>query len=161
MATHRGNVAYDFELFEKKPPKAQPSLNLIKNQKYKSRDRMAAFKAVSAIAVVVSVICMMLYGRAELTELTKQVGDYNDSYQELSSEYTRLSAELEGKVSLRNVEETAKNELGLSKVQSYQVEYVNMDEGDGFEGAGDVQEPTLGQKFSLYIQSFLEYIKIR
>ena len=33
MATHRGNVAYDFELFEKKPPKAQPSLNLIKNQK--------------------------------------------------------------------------------------------------------------------------------
>lgn len=161
MAYRQSNAAYDFELFEKKPLKSQPTLNVVKNQKYKKRDRMMVLRVVSSVAVVVAVICVMLYSRAELTALSYQIGQYEDTYQDLTNDYTRLSAEIESKISLRSVEESAKS-LGLSKVETYQVKYLNLEGEDSvvIPMGGDEPE-TLSEKLSLYIQSFLEYIKIR
>lgn len=161
MAYREANTAYDFSIFETKPQKSQPVLNVIKNPKYQKRDRLAVLRIISSVILVVTVICIMLYSRAELTVLTNEVGKYKDSYAELLSENTRLNAEMEGKVSLRGIEESAQ-ELGLAKMQVYQVKYVDMEESDGYvTRVGAQEEPTLADKVSLYIQSFLEYIKVR
>lgn len=158
MASTQSNLAYDLSLFEQKPKKAQPALNVVK-EKYHKRDRMLVVRVVSGVLVVVTVICLQLYSRAQLTELSDRIGTYNTEYQNLLSEQTRLNAEIEGKVSLRSVEESAKA-MGLDKMQAYQVEYVVVEEDE--EGvipmaASDAQ-PSFFQKLSLYIQSFLEYI---
>ena len=56
-------------------------------------------------AIGVAVVVMMLYYRAVLTELTLQISSERTKLNEEISEGTRLAAELESKVSLRNVEE--------------------------------------------------------
>lgn len=156
MPRGESSAAYDFELFENKEPRAHPTLSLVGNQKYEKRDRMASVRIVSCVALVVAIVCVMLYGRAQLTELSHKIGQFNDEYQQLQSEYTRISAEMEGKVSLRGVEERAQ-EMGLSKVQSYQVEYVNIDAGESFEESASVpSKPSIMDKLSLYIGSFFE-----
>lgn len=159
MAFHSSGEAYDFDLFREKTSKPQPALELIENSKYKKRDRMTSLRIVSTAAVVVAVICVMLYSRAQLTELSSDLGKMNNEHQLLQSEYTRLCAEMEGKVSLRGVEERAK-ELGLSKVQSYQVEYISIEKSENFATSGvKPQELSLLDKLSLSMGSFLEYIK--
>ncbi|MCI8622468.1 MAG: hypothetical protein HFG26_02250 [Provencibacterium sp.] len=159
VASRQSNLAYDLSLFEAKPKKAQPVMNVVKEPKYKKRDRMIAVRIVSTVAVVVTITCVMLYSRAQLTELTDRVGTYQTEYQNLMSERTRLNAEIEGKVSLRSVEENAKL-MGLDKMQAYQVEYVVVDEEeDGVVPVASEQRPSVAQKLSLYIQSFLEYIR--
>lgn len=161
MASRQTNLAYDLSLFETKPKKAQPILNVVKEPKYQRRDRMMAVRVVSTVAVIVAIICVMLYSRAQLTELTDRIGTYNTEYQNLVSERTRLNAEIEGKVSLRSVEESAKL-MGLDKMQAYQVEYVVVDEDEeGVVPVASEQQPSFAQKLNLYIQSFLEYIHLR
>lgn len=152
--------AYDFELFEKKKRQARPTLSVVSNPKYQARNRLSVVRLLSCAAVVVTVICVMLYSRAQLTELTAQISDQKENYQALLSENTRLRAELESKVSLRGVEDRAK-ELGMAKMQAYQVEYVNMDQVDEITLSGTGGEPTAAEKLELYIQSFLEYIRIK
>lgn len=158
MASIQSNLAYDLSLFEQKPKKARPALNVVK-EKYHKRDRMLVVRVVSGVLVVVTVICLQLYSRAQLTELSDRIGTYNTEYQNLLSEQTRLNAEIEGKVSLRSVEESAKA-MGLDKMQAYQVEYVVVEEDEEGVVPMTVSEtqPSFFQKLSLYIQSFLEYI---
>ena len=161
MAARQSNLAYDLSLFEQKPKKAQPALNLVRDHKYHKRDRMVAVRVVSSVLVVVAVICLQLYSRARLTELSDRIGTYNTEYQNLLSEQTRLNAEIEGKVSLRSVEESAKA-MGLDKMQAYQVEYVVVEEDEeGVVPMAAEAQPSFFQKLSLYIQSFLEYIHLQ
>jgi hypothetical protein len=46
----------------------------------------------------------------------------------LSGEYTRLQTELEGKISLKNIEEYATANLGMMKIDTAQVRYLNLEE---------------------------------
>lgn len=147
-------------MFEQKPKKTQPALNVVASPKYKKRDRMTVLRIVSGVAVVVTVTCVMLYSRAELTALSYRVGQQKEAYQLLVSENTRLKAELESKVSLRSIEESAQ-ELGLAKIQPYQVEYIYMDQEDEIELTGVSEASSLTEKLNRYVQSFLEYIRIR
>lgn len=157
MQYYQSTSAYDFDYFSQKED-STPDLSLIRGDKYNRRDRMTIVRLISSVLVVIAVICVMLYSRAQLTELTNQIGKFDKEYNELRSQYTRISAEIEGKVSLRGVEESAK-ELGLDKVQSYQVEYVNIETQESFAGEGaPAPEPSIGDQISLYIGSFLEYI---
>lgn len=160
MSSGSTNAAYDFELFEEKKAQTRPVLSVVSNPKYKKRDQMSIVRMISSVLVVVAVICVMLYSRSQLTELTAQISDQKTNYQALVSENTRLRAELESKVSLRGVEDRAK-ELGMAKMQAYQVEYVNMEQSDEITLSGVEQEPSAAEKLELYIRSFLEYIRIR
>ncbi len=75
-------------------------------------------------------LAVMLYNNAILTELTEEYNAQSTRYEELKSEGVRLQSELEGKMSLRNVEDYASANMGLSKTEAYQIEYVQLNKGD-------------------------------
>lgn len=160
LARMQSNAAYDFELFEDKPEKSRPVLNVVANTKYKKRDRMTVVRVISSAVVIVAVICMMLLSYVRLTELANEITTNKKAYQLLVSENTRLKAEMESKVSLRGVEESAQ-QLGMVKMQSYQVEYIDMQTDEEVNLSGGAAEMPVTEKLSLYIQSFLEYISVK
>ena len=71
--------------------------------------------------------------RAVLTELNQQIAAQTNALADAQSENTRLSAQLDAKVSLRNVEEYATQALGMVSIDKSQITYVDLSEGDKIE----------------------------
>ena len=92
-----------------------------------------AFKTAAALALVAAFVVTMLYSRAVLTELNQQIAAQTNALADAQSENTRLSAQLDAKVSLRNVEEYATQALGMVSIDKSQITYVDLSEGDKIE----------------------------
>ena len=60
----------------------------------------------------------------------KRVGSHVGTDHGSHNEDVRLNMELEAMVSLKNIEEYATEELGLTKLENSQVSYVTLDEGE-------------------------------
>ncbi len=165
MQTHfvRGSAAYDFEKFETKQ-RAQvrkPRLTVARpNHRAKVRAKVGAtLKLLATVAVLAGVVISMLYSRALLTELNAQISKQNALLDEYKSESTRLSAELESKVSLRNVEDYATQTLGMYAMDKSQVSYVNLCDGDKIELTSQSPKQTLLDRIRLSINHVQAYIQ--
>jgi len=127
------NLAYDLSLFEpreKEPFKRQTKVKIVPNPKSKHISKFSVFKwVVIAIVVVLTVLSVMLCN-VKLTELNDQVTVKKSAYNSAKSEGTRLDMQLESRMSLKNVEDYAITKLGLQKVQSYQIVYINLANSD-------------------------------
>lgn len=158
-----GSAAYDFEKFETKQ-RAQvrkPRLTVARpNHKVKVRAKIGAtLKLLATVAVLAGVVISMLYSRALLTELNAQISKQNALLDEYKSESTRLSAELESKVSLRNVEDYATQTLGMYAMDKGQVSYVNLCDGDKIELTSQSPKQTLLDRIRLSINNVQAYIQ--
>ena len=91
------------------------------------------YVATAALALVAAFVVTMLYSRAVLTELNQQIAAQTNALADAQSENTRLSAQLDAKVSLRNVEEYATQALGMVSIDKSQITYVDLSEGDKIE----------------------------
>lgn len=116
-------------------------------------------KVAAVIAIGVTVVVMMLYYRAVLTELTLQISSERTKLNEEISEGTRLAAELESKVSLRNVEEYATQKLGMAPLDKSQITYINLNEGDRVELTSESPRQTIADRIQLAISNVQEYLK--
>ncbi|MCI9159559.1 MAG: hypothetical protein HFG23_00840 [Anaerotruncus sp.] len=126
----------------------------------RARRRLAtAMKVAAVIAIGVAVVVMMLYYRAVLTELTLQISSERTKLNEEISEGTRLAAELESKVSLRNVEEYATQKLGMAPLDKSQITYINLNEGDRVELTSESPRQTIADRIQLAISNVQEYLK--
>ena len=119
----------------------------------------SAMKVAAVIAIGVAVVVMMLYYRAVLTELTLQISSERTKLNEEISEGTRLAAELESKVSLRNVEEYATQKLGMAPLDKSQITYINLNEGDRVELTSESPRQTIADRIQLAISNVQEYLK--
>ncbi|MCI9235277.1 MAG: hypothetical protein HFG24_04775 [Anaerotruncus sp.] len=130
------------------------------NRSVRARRRLAtAMKVAAVIAIGVAVVVMMLYYRAVLTELTLQISSERTKLNEEISEGTRLAAELESKVSLRNVEEYATQKLGMAPLDKSQITYINLNEGDRVELTSESPRQTIADRIQLAISNVQEYLK--
>ncbi len=135
MPANRGTEAYDLSLFEPKPAKI---VQLKKNKKaLKQQQRKNAIQSflntaatLCVAALVVTVLGLIIGSRAQLATLNKAINDRETRLVELQSEKTRLTDELARKTSTQNVEEYAKNVLGMQKVDSNQIEYIYTENTD-------------------------------
>jgi cell division protein FtsB len=156
------SAAYDLKRFETKPRVRvrKPAL-VVKRPSEQARAKakvMYAVKVVAALSLVALVVVTMLYSRAVLTELDLQISQANANLTEMKSEQTRLAAELESKVSLRNVEEYASQKLGMSTMDKQQITYVDLSEGDKIELTQQSPKKTLLDQIRLAIAKVKEYI---
>lgn len=169
----RTNNAYDLGLFEsgaaprrdprrdrKEPPKpklvrrpAPTAEQMRAHQKAAFRQTMKIF---SVSALVMLLFAARLYGNARLDELNHEYADLQEQLNIASSENTRLSMELQSRVSLDRVEEYATNVLGMVKQGSYQIEYVDLAGEDGVVIAGGEEAADSSDNSS---QSIIEKIK--
>ena len=79
----------------------------------------------------------------------------------LESESTRLSAQLTTAGSSQVLEEYATTKLGLSKMESNQITYVNMHEQDRSQITDKGQEKTGAEMISGTAGEIMEYLKLK
>jgi hypothetical protein len=153
----RENLAYDLSLFEPKekvPFKRQTKVKIVPNPKTKHISILTMFKWSVLTAVVVLSIVSILLSNVKLITLTNQVNTAQTAYSNAKSAETMLNLQLESRMSLGNVQNYAVTKLGLQKVQSYQIVYINLASSDKV-----VVNTHNSNEFLDFFNNILEYFK--
>jgi len=131
----KANLAYDFEKLEQHyaapgslKVKQPPELRVVENRNAGSNTVM--LRGAAIFVVVLCIVCAILYNNMILTELTTQIENTESQFELLKNENRLMQVELEGKTSLRTVQKVAEDQLGMAKVESYQVQYIDLGAGD-------------------------------
>jgi len=134
MSYQKSNAAYDLSNF-------MPEDNQEEDVKKKAASKKRSVKKQNVSpAVVVKWVFVSLFIMLSLASImvgNVRINQYNDEIaQEQKNLNTQqslqvsLNAKLEARMSIQKVEDYAVNQLGLVKVQPYQIEYVNITDKD-------------------------------
>lgn len=93
------------------------------------------FSPVTALLALVCVVlaCFALHNMISLNELTLDISSTKNDLEQLQSDNSVLAIQIERKNSLENIEEIATEQLGMVKLESYQIHSVNLVEDDSIE----------------------------
>ena len=155
-------VAYNLENFAAKTAEQHDtelktrSLRIIKNRRKTKVIAPVKVILASAMAIVISIV--MIYSQVVLTELTSEVSFYENQLTELDTEYVRLQGELEATTSIKTLEEAAETKLGLAKIDSSQVEYVNLTGDDAISVARTGGQYLIKQYWDNFVEFIAEYL---
>lgn len=155
--------AYDFSLFEphydntaparapKREPRKAPNIvelpqqELEKNAKPK-RHPLRAVMAVLSFSAFMVIAVAMVYSQEQLAVLTEQINAANQELAESQSLEVQLNMRAAQKMNGSEVEKYAAEELGMSKVSSRQISYVNVAQQDKGQVMQNVQGGSLLDK---------------
>ncbi len=110
---------------------------------------------IMSIAVVVSLIIGVIYTNAEITQTANSIEKVKNSITEIESEKAYLEFTLESKMTLKEVEDYAVGVLGMVKMDSSQLEYVEIENENKIEKSYD----NLTNKIEETVQPLLSYFK--
>ena len=145
MALSYNEEAYDISLFEtedvsfeemeekQKQKQTQQEEVRIAQQKQAIKSRVIRILAMSAVVIVM--IVQVIVGQVELTELNQKISNESEKLEEKKSLYIQSKMKVEARYSSDIVEKSAQSELGMSRADSYQKEYISLEEGDKVETA--------------------------
>ena len=144
----RQNVAYDLSMYEtllehkaEKKEEKQPA----KVIKIKNRHTFKTVINVLSIAIIVSLIIAVIYTNASITQTTNQIAKTQKAITEIESEKAYLEFTLESRMSLDEIETYAVNVLGMVKMDSSQVEYVEIESENKTEFSGEKLADKIGE----------------
>lgn len=133
METGR-TAAYDLSLFEPRkktePEGKRAKLRIVKKRGAARVSPKEIVEAVLVGSVILTMLVCMMLNNVKLVEFGNDTTKLATALTNAKSEYVTLNMQLESRMSLKNVQTNAIATLGMQKVQSYQIEYVNMSEGD-------------------------------
>ena len=118
----QSNLAYDLERFEQRTPvpAQKPAISV-------RRERSVHPVKIMLVAVLALLMgCSLLYSRVVITELNEEINAAVTRLDVLHAEQVRMQTELDGKMSLAAIEETAIGEYGMVKPDGSQVSYVQV-----------------------------------
>ncbi|MDO4567248.1 MAG: hypothetical protein Q4B42_07945 [Oscillospiraceae bacterium] len=121
----------------------------------KENRRFRAKFTFLSIALVV-LMAGTVYSNLVLSETKADINRANSELTELESRNAYLSYELESMVSLKNAEEYAVNTLGLVKLDSSRIEYVNLQDENVIEGGQDSR--SFAQAVKEYFDSCIDWL---
>lgn len=127
------NTAYDLSLFEKKKKEQIVKLEPQKAPRPKPQRRIGALRVMALAVLIVGVLSLALFSRAQLTELSTAIAAAEKESTAAQSEAQRLQLQMDAGVTLKKVEEVATAKLGLVKQGEYQVNYVTLTSGNTVE----------------------------
>lgn len=132
MAQNSTSLAYDLQRFEQYAEAPQNVRDTITVKREKS---VHPAKIVAAALLVLVMAFTLLYSQVILTELNSQINNAETRLNTLQAECVRMQTELEGKMSLKEIEEKAISEYGMVKPDGSQVSYVKMEAESRVESA--------------------------
>lgn len=102
------------------------------------KSKKAKKKYFTPLTVCLTAVCMLLAafvlnGYISLNELTLKNASSKRTIEELQSDNSLLSIEIERKNSLASIEQIATEQLGMVKLESYRIHTVNLAGGDSVE----------------------------
>ncbi len=143
----------------------KPQMQLVKKKKKtvaEARREMHAgarqsAKILAIALCLLSMFAMLLYGRLRVDELTRDVNSVSAKLTDAQAENVQLNMQLDSMYSLEKVENYAKNDLGMTKVEGYQIEYIDLSGADTVTVSGS-KTLSAGKETSL-TEKLLEYLK--
>ncbi len=139
--------------YEKMPEKqVAPSIAM----KITPPRRGSAVKLFFIALFALFVLFLFIYGRVSTDKIDHQISEQTQLLEIARSENIRLKSELEGKMTLKNVEEYAEQVLGLQKLDNSQIKYVETQTDDIVEIPEE--NKNLFTKIIDKFNGFMEYI---
>lgn len=151
------NLAYDYSKYDNSELLAAEFEEDKPKPLTKGRRTISIFKAFAIAAAAFVIFGSMIYGRVQLTSLYSQQTELEEELTRLQNENVSLESELAQKTGLTKVEDYAENQLGLSKLDRSQIEYVEVPKPKRAEATAPKDDNvfvTLKRKFN----ELLEYI---
>lgn len=144
---------------EEKPDDEQGSAD--KRQKINHSQNGARRGSLISI-ILISVIAAaflggVVYAFDRRNTVYNQVAALNDELELVEAENVRLQSELESRMSAKNVEEYAENELGMRKIDSSQIKYIRIQTDDVVDIPQ--QDDGLISKIKGFFDSCVEYFR--
>ena len=153
------NHAYDFSMFEPQEESYKPKLQVTVTPRPRSVKLVTA-KALTFIAIFVSVITLMIYNQVVLAEMTAEINSVSRELSVAQNQEKVLRAQVESTTSLENIEERVTGELGLSEADDYQIKYVSLSQGDQIQIKSQAPQ-SFWETLCGKVNGFLEYIGVR
>ena len=97
-----------------------------KNEMKMKRKKRNIFSIALFIICFALLITVNLYNDVSANELTREISKTKKNIEQIESEMIKVNVQLDTKTNLVNVEQRAINELGLLKIEKYQIEYINL-----------------------------------
>ena len=107
---------------------------------------------VAALALMMGF--SLLYSRVVITELNEQINSAATRLDVLHAEQVRMQTELDGKMSLKAIEETAIGEYGMVKPDGSQVSYIQVTKESKLEAKA--KEEGFFEKIANFVQGLFE-----
>lgn len=136
----RGNAA------PARKPRVEAPLKVVPPQKAepqkKRETRSAATNSLLILvfaAAIMALLCLQINAGAKNYEISRKIAVVESEIEAAKSENVRLNAQLNSFTSIGNVDDYATRVLGMSKIESYQVEYIDLAQDDGviyYSGGG-------------------------
>ena len=153
----RQNVAYDLSMYEAllEPKPQKETKQQSKTVKIKNKYAFKNFVNILSIAVIVSLVVGVIYTNAAITQTTNKIAQTQNAITELESEKAYLEFTLESRMSLDEIESYAINVLGMVKMDSSQVEYIEIES----ENKTEFGEDNLADKIEQAVEPVLSYFE--
>ena len=153
----RQNVAYDLSMYEAllEPKPQKETKQQVKTVKIKNKYAFKNFVDILSIAVIVSLVVGVIYTNAAITQTTNKIAQTQNAITELESEKAYLEFTLESRMSLDEIESYAVNVLGMVKMDSSQVEYIEIES----ENKTEFSDGTLASRIEEAVEPVLSYFE--
>lgn len=152
------NNAYDFSLFEKREERPRLRVAEGRTRKQKIAAGFGRAKAMAFAALFLALVVSLLYSQLQSTELSAQLRNEQDRLEDLQSEFTYLTNEIEMRTNLSAVQDYAANVLKMIKMDRSQITYVTSAQENSVERfSGGLRR--LSENLSHTMASFVEYLE--
>lgn len=133
----RNNLAYDHSYETEYPsyqPKTQSNIRIktSKSEETASRKRANTAGFVKLLLLATFAFVVLLRG-VMITEKATDINQKSNDYQALMTANEKLRFEIDRSLDLNNVENIARNELGMRRAEKYQTVYINIEQTDYVE----------------------------
>ena len=117
----------------RKPELDSQKVNKKKLQEEKKKHR----RMIMYVALAFSILFAISYRNAQIDESFEKVQDYKKELAAVEKENSQLKLAIESSLNLSNVEQQAKELLGMQKLTNQQIVYVNLEKDDHIESAAE------------------------
>ena len=166
---------YQSYQYETSPRKIEPEYEKIKNpykvkksstakkKSYKKQAKKQAkskTKMIMAIMITFSILFAIIYQNSLITESFSKKESLKKNLGAIEKENEQLKVNIEKSLNLNNVEQSAKEMLGMQKLDNSQKVYINLPKEDYVESASEEviieEETSFGEKLLNIISSFFK-----
>ncbi len=151
--------AYDLSMFEPRrkevaEPQAKPRLRKLPATKKQAKRVVSPISLTLCGLLVVGMLVVHVANNAAMTESKAQLEYQQAQLAKAISADELMDVELERLLSISNLDEYARDELGLSKPETYQIAYLP-DDNDGTIQIHQAPSDNLFTKFSSFFQQMV------
>ena len=136
--------AYDFDLFDsrdhgsaapklpepKAPQKQKQKNNVVKLDEKHSANTVKMLMNLAVVLIIVGAIGAVVFSQVQLTELTDEINTANESLSQEKSIAIQLEMQAASKLNTEEIEQIAREKLGMEKVADGQTSYISLTQDD-------------------------------